>query len=162
MEKKLLFFLSIFLLLALPIEAEETASATNGIIVTSSEGDQLTFTFEETPAVTFSEDGLVITTTTGRVTNLTLENYVEFTFADISATESIEASTGCSITLSNNVITFSGFQANATIALYNITGSLLRTMRTDATGYQTLRLDDFQHGTYIVTIANQTYKFRPR
>ncbi len=136
-------FTSLLTILVLAIGA---AYGQNSLNVILKDGGAMTYSFQEKPVVTYTQDGVHLTTTRVEV-DFPFQNLEKFTFDDDTADAL------CEVRSLNDP---------ANTGIYTIDGKLLRTIKAREEGSTSFSLDDLPRGIYVIKNGNTTHKISKR
>lgn len=122
------------------------------LCVTTRDADSPTF-FELSgrPKLIFEGESVIIRTN-DKSLEYPLSNYVKFTFTEGTDIRTIKAD-GLKLRIENNVISLSGLEKSNYIALYDLTGKVVASGKTDQEG---LWESPVTTGSYIIKIGSRT------
>ena len=134
--------------------------AASYLTVTDSDGSKTSFELSQKPAISFTYNSLRLVASEQTI-DYPLTEYRSFTLTDdnettgISATKQLKASPLFSF---GNTLRGSGLEPNSTVALYSISGQLLKQSRVSANGTVSIPLEGLK-GVVVVKAANKSFKF---
>lgn len=133
------------------------------MVVTETNGKQTIYCLDERPRTSFSGKNLIITTRKtdviyplSRVRTFTLTE-VEGDPLSIRPGAAMERPT---VVFENPYVILRHFAASLPVRVYDVAGTLLHTLHTDANGAATLDLSGQQTGVYLIETDGITYKIR--
>lgn len=145
------------LLSGFSILAKAESIPTN-LIVWAKDGTKVAYAFAKKPKVTFTETNLVITIDDIEV-NYSLENMIRFTYEYTKETAVRDLQDNeVSFKLDGNSLLFPDLDANSTIALYALNGTLIFKKTIPASGKYSFPLTNLNTGVYVVEVNGLTYK----
>lgn len=132
------------------------------LILWSKDGTKVAYALAEKPKITFTGTDLVITSK-GVEVNYSLENMARFTYEDNTAMAITNLQTGMtSFKLDVESMLFPSLNANSTVSLYSLNGTLVFNKTIQKAGEYFFPLSGLNAGVYVVTVNGLTYKFLKR
>ena len=133
--------------------------AASYLTVTDSNGSKTSFELSQKPAISFTYNSLRLVAGEQTI-DYPLTEYRSFTLTDdnetgSSATKQLKASPLFSF---GNTLRGSGLEPNSTVALYSVSGQLLKQSRVSANGTVSIPLEGLK-GVVVVKAANKSFKF---
>lgn len=135
-------------------------NAANYLTVTDADGSKTSFVLTQKPVVSFTTSSLRLVAGNDTI-DYPLSQYRSFALTDdnettgISATKRLKASPLFSF---GNTLRGSGLEPNSTVALYSVSGQLLKQSRVSANGTVSIPLEGLK-GVVVVKAANKSFKF---
>lgn len=145
---------------AVALLSSVAVSATSYLTVSDSNGSKTSFALSEKPTVSFTATSLRLVAGEQTI-DYPLSEYRSFTLTDDSETTGIGA---VETVKQNPVFTLgetlqgSGLESGGTVAIYNISGQLVRQARVSAQGFVNIPLNDLK-GVLVVKTNNKSFKF---
>jgi hypothetical protein len=140
------------------------AMADEKVNVEFANGETISFTLDQTPRITYTDQEVTVTYTGGTLTygmtDITRLTYGE---AESTAIESVAATKAVgNISCVGGTFRFEGFPAGSSVRLFNLNGQLVNTTAIESDGNGETSISDLPAGTYVLTVKGQTYKFNKR
>jgi hypothetical protein len=151
-------------LLALMFTAPRAVAGENQINVEFANGEIVSFTLDQAPRITYTEQDVTVTYTDGTLT-YGMADIARLTLGDASSTgiENLPAAKAVgTISCVGGTFRFEGFPAGSSVRLFNLSGQLVRTTAIESDGNGEASISELPAGTYVVTVKGQTYKFNKR
>ena len=156
MKAKILLYF--FFCLSCAINAEGLSSPSN-LVVWSKDGTLVAFKLAEKPKVTFTETDFVITVQ-GVEVIYPRESLARFTYEDDTViTDITNLQTGeYPFKLNGESLLFPALDANSTVSVYSLNGSLIFKKSIHHNGEYALPISNLSTGIYLVKVNGVTYK----
>lgn len=153
--KKILAFLGL-----LSCFAGQPAAAGDVVVITTADGQKVSYELSDRPVLTFA-DGQAVFTAAGATVSYPLTDYVECSFVITSPTgvEALPApDVKAAFRLEGRELTVTGLKAGTAVQVYALSGRLAATARADAGGTARLSLAGLQGSTCVVRAGSVNFK----
>ena len=129
--------------------------------VWKADGTVVTFNLDEMPVTTYSEGNLVIKTTKTTVT-YPLEQVRKYTYSSVTDALSAPKLERATLSKDGESLTFTGLKPQTLISIYNVSGQLVRNVKSRELGKTTVSVANLPVGVYVVKVNGVTYKITKR
>lgn len=149
--------------LALAPCASIKAGTSYSLFVTTAEGNTVEYDFEYLPVVTFEGDEMVITDDRNvKGTRYAIDNIVSMTVksdTDPSVVNNIAEDGHIKVSVTDEVLTVSGLEADSRLAVYDAAGKTVASAAADQYGTAQLKIGNLGKGVFVATMPNYSFKF---
>lgn len=151
--------LPVFALLFSAITAFANEVEITTLVVTPEGESPLYLCFQHRPAVTFTEQNIVISTENQSL-SFPLTTKVDFSFSSEgpAGVDNIKTD-NIMVRLFDNSIDITGLPGDIVLTVYNISGTVIYSCRTDEKGAATINISNYTPGIYILNSKYLSYKF---
>lgn len=126
-----------------------------------SDGQVQTIKLDEQPVTKYADGNLVITTTRTSIT-YPLEQVRKYTYTTQADGITNTKSIGVTYSADGETLTFSNLKPQTDIAVYNVSGQLLRKQTSSGSGDAIVSCSHMPVGVYVVKVNGATYKISKR
>ena len=154
MKKLLLLFLS--------FTAVFVAKADDQVLrIWQADGQVQTIKLDEQPVTKYVDGNLVITTTRTTIT-YPLDKVRKYTYGSVTDGITIPQVMNAAFSKDGETLTFTNLKPQTGIALYNVSGQLLRQESAPQNGKAVISVSNLPVGVYVVKVNGATYKISKR
>ena len=149
----------ILLSLLLMLAATASAWADEGVIVQTTDGEEVGYIFDNEPVFTYEGDNLVVTSADANAT-YPMDEVAKVYFGDIANTGVAEVANKQVVRFVQDGVELSGFAAGTAVSVYDLNGRLVSSLRTRADGTLNVSLAACEPGIYIIKADKSTLKIK--
>lgn len=128
------------------------------LVVWQKDGSKVYYSLDDEPKTTFTLEELVIQTSTATF-SYPLQNMLRYTYESSTVGIDDMKSKGLRVTHRGNDVIVKGLPQGKSIAVYSVGGKLLLLKNSDGSIRQTLSLNQFPPGVYVIKADPINYKF---
>ena len=130
-------------------------AAPDRVRVNLTSGETLEISFTDQPEITFLADGIKVTSTSSEPVTYEFDEVEYIDFAETSDVEKVETS---AILIANypSSIEFSNVPEGSGVKLFSLDGRLLYSAK--ATGTAVIEKNRYPHGVYVIVVGNSSFK----
>ena len=149
--------------LAMAPSASVKAETYYSLFVNTVEGQTVEYAFEYLPIATFEGDEMIITDDRNvKGTRFAMDNVVNMTIkadSDPSAVDKVVDPGHIKVSLTDDVLTVSGLEADSRLAVYDAAGKAVAYATADQYGIAELNIGNLGKGVFVVAMSNYSFKF---
>lgn len=153
MKRILLFFVAIFSM----FQFASAAEAGDNLIISTKDGQQVTYLLSTRPVVTFEGTDLVLKTTEVTV-KYPLADIEDMTFDLASGIQPVKMDQNISFTIDANHIAANGLKNGEVLQVFSLDGKVLVNATASEDGQLSVSTEALPHGVYVVKAGKKSYK----
>ncbi len=155
------YILAALLAIVLMPSALADAPQSYSLLVNTADGNSYEYAFEYLPVATFEGDEMIISDDrSSKSARYAMENVVNMTFkSEESGVNEISEKNPIKIYTTNDILTVSGVDAGAKLAIYDAAGKLVASAAADSDGVVSVNIGNLVKGVFVVALPKHSFKF---